>query len=68
MAAAHPADVRDSRELATVLAEAGRGRAPGGRLVGGLVVRRPLGTWDVNLGGTLALLEALRAGAPRFAR
>ena len=24
----------------------------------------PLGTWDVNLGGTLALLEALRTAAP----
>ena len=24
----------------------------------------PLGTWDVNLGGTLALLEALREAAP----
>lgn len=59
-------DVRDGAALAAAL----RAVAPdavahlaGAASVGGSF-DDPVGTWDVNLGGTLALLEALRAGAP----
>jgi GDP-4-dehydro-6-deoxy-D-mannose reductase len=65
-ATAHPADVRDSRELATVLAEVGPdavAHLAGASSVGSSFAD-PLATWDINLGGTLALLEALRQGAP----
>ena len=66
-ATAHPLDLRDADALAGLL----RDLAPDAvaHLAGassvGASFGDPLGTWDVNLGGTLALLEALRAAAPR---
>jgi GDP-4-dehydro-6-deoxy-D-mannose reductase len=65
-AVAHAADLRDHEALARLLREL----APGGvvHLAGassvGASFAEPLETWDVNLGGTLSLLEALRAAAP----
>jgi GDP-4-dehydro-6-deoxy-D-mannose reductase len=59
-------DVRDGAALAGALREVGPdavAHLAGASSVGGSFAD-PLGTWDVNLGGTLALLEALRAGAP----
>lgn len=58
----HAADVTDAAAVATLL----RDIAPDGvaHLAGASSVGRsfgdPLGTWDINLGGTLALLEAAR--------
>ena len=59
-------DVRDGAALAGALREVAPdavAHLAGASSVGGSFAD-PLGTWDVNLGGTLALLEALRAGAP----
>jgi GDP-4-dehydro-6-deoxy-D-mannose reductase len=59
-------DVRDGPALAGALHEVAPDAVvhlAGVSSVGGSFAD-PLGTWDVNLGGTLALLEALRAGAP----
>jgi len=59
---AHAADLGDARAVAAVL----RAVAPEGvaHLAGASSVGRsfadPIATWDVNLGGTLALLEAAR--------
>lgn len=63
---AHAADLRDAAAVAGVLEAA----APEGivHLAGASSVGRsfaePAATWDVNLGGTIALLEALRLQAP----
>jgi GDP-4-dehydro-6-deoxy-D-mannose reductase len=62
----HGIDVRDGAALAGALREVAPdavAHLAGVSSVGGSF-DDPLGTWDVNLGGTLALLEALRAGAP----
>ncbi len=59
-------DVRDGAALAGALREVAPdavAHLAGVSSVGGSFAD-PLGTWDVNLGGTLALLEALRAGTP----
>lgn len=62
----HVAELRDHAALAALLREL----SPDGvvHLAGassvGASFAEPLQTWDVNLGGTLALLEALRAEAP----
>jgi GDP-4-dehydro-6-deoxy-D-mannose reductase len=59
-------DVRDGAALAGALHEVAPdavAHLAGVSSVGGSFAD-PLQTWDVNLGGTLALLEALRAGAP----
>ncbi len=64
---AHPADLGDAADVTRLV----RGVAPDGivHLAGfssvGASFGDPLGTWDVNLGGTLAVLEALRTAAPR---
>ena len=65
-ATAHAADLRDGRGLARLV----EGLAPDAvaHLAGASSVGSsfgdPLGTWEVNLGGTLAVLEALREAAP----
>ncbi len=59
-------DVRDGAALAGALREVAPdavAHLAGVSSVGGSFAD-PLETWDVNLRGTLALLEALRAGAP----
>jgi GDP-4-dehydro-6-deoxy-D-mannose reductase len=64
---AHAADLADPAQVAALV----RRVAPEGlvHLAGASSVGRsfgdPLGTWDVNLGGTLSVLEALRTEAPR---
>ena len=63
---AHAADLGDTGQVAALV----RRVAPEGvvHLAGASSVGRsfddPLGTWDVNLGGTLSVLEALRTAAP----
>ncbi len=63
---AHPAELRDTASVAAVLRAAAPERLF--HLAGAASVGRsfaePLETWDVNLGGTLAVLEALRTDAP----
>jgi GDP-4-dehydro-6-deoxy-D-mannose reductase len=59
-------DVRDRETLARALDDASPdavAHLAGASSVGSSFAD-PLGTWDVNLGGTLALLEALREAAP----
>lgn len=59
-------DIRDRDALARALRDAAPdwvAHLAGASSVGGSFAD-PVGTWDVNLGGTLALLEALRAEAP----
>jgi len=64
---AHVADLGDAAQVGALVARV----APEGvvHLAGASSVGRsfgdPLGTWDVNLGGTLSVLEALREQAPR---
>lgn len=62
----HAADLRDPGAVAGVLREAAPDRVV--HLAGASSVGRsfaaPLATWDVNLGATLSLLEALRAYGP----
>jgi GDP-4-dehydro-6-deoxy-D-mannose reductase len=64
--AAHPAELGDPASVAGVLRAAAPERLF--HLAGAASVGRsfaePLATWQVNLGGTLAVLEALRTGAP----
>ena len=63
---AHAADLGDPASVAGVLERS----APGGvvHLAGASSVGRsfaePVATWDVNLGGTIGVLEALRLAAP----
>lgn len=63
---AHAADLADAGAVTALVGDV----APGGivHLAGASSVGRsfgdPVGTWDVNLGGTLSVLEALRAAAP----
>jgi GDP-4-dehydro-6-deoxy-D-mannose reductase len=62
----HGVDVRDGAALAAALGEVAPdavAHLAGASSVGGSF-DDPVGTWDVNLGGTLALLEALRGVAP----
>ena len=65
-ATAHAADLRDGPGLARLV----EGLAPDAvaHLAGASSVGSsfgdPLGTWEVNLGGTLAVLEAVREAAP----
>jgi GDP-4-dehydro-6-deoxy-D-mannose reductase len=62
----HGVDVRDRETLARTLDDASPdavAHLAGASSVGSSFAD-PLGTWDVNLGGTLALLEALREVAP----
>ncbi len=61
----HPADLRDPDQVAAVI---GRVRPDhvvhlAGASSVGQSFREPLPTWDINLGGTLGVLEALRAAA-----
>jgi GDP-4-dehydro-6-deoxy-D-mannose reductase len=64
---AHAADIGDAGRVAALVGRV----APEGivHLAGAASVGRsfgdPVGTWDLNLGGTLAILEALRTQAPR---
>jgi GDP-4-dehydro-6-deoxy-D-mannose reductase len=66
-ALAHGIDVRDREALARALGDAAPDAVA--HLAGASSVAAsfadPLGTWDVNLGGTLALLDALREAAPQ---
>jgi GDP-4-dehydro-6-deoxy-D-mannose reductase len=65
-AAAHAIDLGDGRGLAGLLAEVrpdAVAHLAGASSVGSSFAD-PVGTWEVNLGGTLALLEALRVAAP----
>lgn len=60
------ADIRDRAALDAALRDVAPdavAHLAGASSVGGSFAD-PAGTWDVNLGGTLALLEALREGAP----
>ena len=63
---AHPAELGDTASVAAVLGAAAPERLF--HLAGAASVGRsfaePRETWDVNLGGTLAVLEALRTDAP----
>ena len=63
---AHSADLRDPSSVGGALREAAPDRVV--HLAGASSVGRsfaePLATWDVNLGGTLGLLEALRSHDP----
>lgn len=62
----HAAELRDPAAVAAVLEASGAERVF--HLAGASSVGRsfaePVATWDVNLGGTLAVLEALRTAAP----
>jgi GDP-4-dehydro-6-deoxy-D-mannose reductase len=63
---AHPADVRDPDAVADLLRRLAPERLvhlAGASSVGGSFAD-PLGTWEINLGGTLAVLEGLRQAAP----
>jgi GDP-4-dehydro-6-deoxy-D-mannose reductase len=65
-AAAHGIDLADGRALAGLLAEVrpdAVAHLAGASSVGSSFAD-PVGTWEVNLGATLALLEALRGAAP----
>ena len=65
-ATVHAADLRDPAALARLLGDLepdAVAHLAGASSVGSSFAD-PLGTWDVNLGGTLALLEALREAAP----
>jgi GDP-4-dehydro-6-deoxy-D-mannose reductase len=66
-ALAHGIDVRDREALASALGDAAPDAVAhlAGASSVGASFADPLGTWDVNLGGTLALLEALREAAPQ---
>lgn len=63
---AHAADLRDPASVAGVLERSGADRVV--HLAGASSVGRsfaePVATWEVNLGGTIAVLEALRLVAP----
>ena len=63
---AHPADLRDADAVAGVLERAAPERVF--HLAGASSVGRsfaePVATWEINLGGTIALLEALRTRSP----
>jgi GDP-4-dehydro-6-deoxy-D-mannose reductase len=64
---AHAADLGDPASVAAVLRAARPDRVV--HLAGASSVGRsfadPVGTWEVNLGGTIAVLEALRTEAPQ---
>lgn len=62
---AHPADLRDPEAVGAVLEAAAPDRLVhlAGASSVGQSFREPLPTWDVNLGGTLGVLEALRRHA-----
>lgn len=63
----HAGDLRDPAALAGLLADVAPDAVAhlAGESSVGASFADPLGAWDVNLGGTLALLEALRAAGPR---
>lgn len=63
---AHPADLRDPAAVAAVVDAVRPDRVVhlAGASSVGQSFREPLPTWDINLGGTLGLLEALRTTAP----
>lgn len=63
---AHPADLRDPDAVAAVLAQVRPERVLhlAGASSVGQSFREPLMTWDVNLTGTLGVLEALRRECP----
>lgn len=66
-AVGHAADLRNHRSVAGVLRDADPDAVlhlAGASSVGSSFAD-PVGTWDVNLGGTVAVLEALRQVAPR---
>lgn len=62
----HPADLRDPAAVAAVLRAVRPERVMhlAGASSVGQSFREPMLTWDVNLNGTLGVLEALRAEAP----
>jgi len=62
----HPADVRDAAAVARVVAAADPDAVVhlAGASSVGASFADPRGTWDANLGGTLAVLEALRPRTP----
>ena len=62
----HPADLRDPAAVAEVLTQVAPDRVVhlAGASSVGESFRIPLPTWDVNLNGTLGVLEALRSAAP----
>lgn len=62
----HPVDLRDPDAVGAVLDRVAPHRLVhlAGASSVGQSFREPLPTWDVNLGGTLGVLEALRAHAP----
>lgn len=63
---AHPADLRDPVAVARVLRDVAPDRVMhlAGASSVGQSFREPLPTWDVNLNGTLGVLEALRDATP----
>ncbi|MEQ9092872.1 MAG: GDP-mannose 4,6-dehydratase, partial [Miltoncostaeaceae bacterium] len=63
---AHPADLRDPDAVAAVLAAVGPERVLhlAGASSVGQSFREPMMTWDVNLTGTLGVIEALRRECP----
>jgi GDP-4-dehydro-6-deoxy-D-mannose reductase len=62
----HPADLRDPAAVAAVIRDVRPDRVMhlAGASSVGQSFREPMLTWDVNLNGTLGVLEALRAEAP----